>query len=79
MLQWMPQTLMQVEAENKVGAEKGKRATNRCTFFSGYRWRRFNARRGTIFLCVPNVRNGGYIPFRFVARERSEKALIQVV
>jgi putative transposase len=60
MLQWMTQTLMQVEAENKVGAEKGKQATNRRTYFSGYRWRRFDTRMGTTYLCVPKVRNGGY-------------------
>jgi putative transposase len=79
MLQWMTQTLMQVEAENKVGAEKGKHATNRRTYFSGYRWRRFDTRLGTTYLCVPKVRNGGYIPFFVVERKRSEQALIQVV
>jgi putative transposase len=79
MLQWMTQTLMQVEAENKVGAEKGKHAPNRRTYFSGYRWRRFDTRLGTTYLCVPKVRNGGYIPFFVVERKRSEQALIQVV
>ena len=79
MLQWMTQTLMQVEAENKVGAEKGKHATNRRTYFSGYRWRRFDTRLGTTYLCVPKVRNGGYIPFFVVERKRSEQALLQVV
>jgi putative transposase len=79
MLQWMTQTLMQVEAENKVGAEKSKHATNRRTYFSGYRWRRFDTRLGTTYLCVPKVRNGGYIPFFVVERKRSEQALIQVV
>jgi len=36
MLQWMTQQLMQVEAENKVGAEKGKHAADWRTYFSGY-------------------------------------------
>jgi len=44
MLQWTMQQLMQVEAENKVGAEKGKHAPERRTNFSGYRWRRFDTR-----------------------------------
>jgi hypothetical protein len=59
MLQWTTQQLMQVEAENKVGAEKGKHASDRRTYFSGYRWRRFDTRLGTTYLCVPKLRNGG--------------------
>jgi len=33
MLQWTTQQLMQVEAENKVGAEKRKRAPDRRTYY----------------------------------------------
>jgi putative transposase len=79
MLQWTTQQLMQVEAENKVGAEKGKHTPDRRTYFSGYRWRRFDTRLGTTYLCVPKLRNGGYIPFFVVERKRSEQALIQVI
>ena len=34
---------------------------------------------GTIYLMVPKVRNGGYIPFFVTERKRSEAALIQVI
>lgn len=34
---------------------------------------------GTMYLLVPKLRNGGYIPFFLTARKRSEAALIQVV
>jgi transposase-like protein len=34
---------------------------------------------GTIYLMVPKVRNGGYIPFFITERKRSEAALIQVI
>jgi transposase-like protein len=34
---------------------------------------------GTIYLLVPKVRQGGYIPFFVSNRKRSEAALIQVV
>jgi putative transposase len=79
MLQWTTHQLMQVEAENKVGAEKGKHTRDRRTYFSGYRWRRFDTRLGTTYLCVPKLRNGGYIPFFVVERKRSEQALIPVI
>jgi transposase-like protein len=47
MLEWVTQQLMEVEATNKVGAEKGKHSTDRRTYFSGYRVRRFDTRLGT--------------------------------
>lgn len=79
MLEWMTQKLMEIEAENKVGAEKGKHSRSRRTHFSGYRVRRFDTRLGTTYLMVPKLRNGGYIPFFVVERKRSEQALIQVI
>ena len=78
MLQWTTQ-LMKVEAENKIGSEKGKHALDRRIYFPGYRWRRFDTRLGTTYLCVPKLRNNGYIPFFVVERKRSEQALIQVI
>ena len=79
MLQWLTEQLMQLEAEEKIGAPKGKHSQNRSTHFSGYRVRRFDTRMGTMYLLVPKLRKGGYIPFFVVERKRSEQALIQVV
>jgi putative transposase len=79
MLQWLTEQLMQLEAESKVGAEKNKHSKERRTYFSGYRVRRFDTRLGTLYLMVPKLRNGGYVPFFVVERKRSEQALIQVV
>ena len=79
MLEWMANQLMQMEAENKVGAEKGKHSQKRSTHFSGYRVRRFDTRLGTTYLMVPKLRRGGYVPFFVVERKRSEQALIQVI
>jgi len=42
MLEWVAQIMMQVEAESKVGAEKGKHAKDRKTHFSGARIRRMD-------------------------------------
>ena len=79
MLQWFTQQLMQMEAEAKVGAEKGRHSSERKTYFSGTRVRRFDTRLGTMYLLVPKLRNGGYIPFFVTEKKRSEQALIQMI
>ncbi len=79
MLQWMTEKLMQLEAERKVGAPKGTHSPERTTHFSGNRLRRFDTRMGTMYLLVPKLRKGGYVPFFVTERKRSEAALIEVV
>ena len=79
MLQWLTERMMEVEAELKAGAAKGKHAPERTTHFSGTRVRRFDTRLGTLYLLVPKLRQGGYIPFFVTEKKRSEQALIQVV
>ncbi len=79
MLQWVTESMMQLEAEQKVGVEKGTHSTTRTTHFSGTRLRRFDTRLGTMYLLVPKLRKGGYIPFFVTERKRSEAALIEVV
>jgi putative transposase len=79
MLQWMTEKIMQLEAEQKVGAQKGSHSTERTTHFSGNRLRRFDTRLGTMYLLVPKLRKGGYVPFFVTERKRSEAALIEVV
>ena len=61
MLQWMTEKIMQLEAEQKVGAQKGEHSTERATHFSGNWLRRFDTRMGTMYLLVPKLRKGGYI------------------
>jgi len=70
---------MKVEAEAKVGAPKGKHSRGRKTYFSGYRVRKLHSRIGTVYLVIPKVRKGGYVPFFLVTRKRSETALISLV
>ena len=79
MLEWLTNELMKLEAENKVGAHKGEHCPTRTTHFSGTRVRRFDTRLGTIYLLVPKLRKGGYIPFFVTERKRSEQALLEVV
>jgi putative transposase len=41
--------------------------------------RRFDTRLGSIYLLIPKLRRGGFIPFFVTERKRSEAALIDVV
>ncbi len=79
MLECVTQQLMQVEAERKVGAEKGRHEPEQQTCLSCNRWRRFDTRLSTTHRCVPRLRNGGYIPLFLSERQRSEQALIRVI
>lgn len=79
MLKWLCEKLMEVEVEAKLGAEKSERCTGRQGYRSGYRIRRFDTRMGTMYLMVPKIRNGGYIPFFVEAKKRSEAALMSVI
>jgi len=79
MLEWTAQQMMQIEAEGIVGAQKGEHSTERKTYFSGRRVRRMDTRLGTVYLFIPKVRQGGYIPFFISERKRSEQALIGLI
>lgn len=79
MLEWLCTELMEAEVDQQLGAEKSERSDSRNGYRSGYRPRRLDTRMGTMYLMVPKVRQGGYIPFFVTERKRSEAALIQVV
>jgi len=72
MLEWLCDQLMEAEVSSQIGAEKHEQNSERKTSRSGYRPRRLDTRMGTIYLMVPKVRNGGYIPFFITERKRSE-------
>lgn len=79
LMQWLLDQLMQMESEQKVGAAKGEHTSSRTTHFSGHRVRRYDTRLGTMYLLIPKLRNGGYVPFFITERKRSEAALLEVV
>ncbi len=79
LLKWLPEKLMEIEAANKVRAKKGFHSTGRTTHFLRIRPRRFDTRLGTLYLLVPKLRKGGYIPFFVTEKKRSGQALIQAV
>ena len=79
MLEWLCKQLMEAEVAETIGAKKNERSSNRNNYRCGYRVRRLDTRMGTMYLMIPKLRNGGYIPFFVTERKRSEAALIQVV
>ena len=79
MLQWMMDKFMEIEVAHKTGAPKGSHSQTRTGYRCGYGVRRFDTRLGTVYLSVPKIRQGGYIPFFVTEKKRSEQALIQVV
>ena len=79
MLEWLCHRMMEAEVSSKIGAEKHEQSQERTSHRCGFRPRRLDTRVGTIYLMVPKVRNGGYIPFFVTERKRSEAALIQVI
>ena len=79
MLQWLCEQMMEAEISLKLNADKSERSDGRSGYRSGYRPRRLDTRLGTIYLMVPKVRQGGYIPFFVNAYKRSEAALVAVV
>ena len=62
-----------------MGASKGKHSTKGRTYFSGKRVRRVDTRLGTIYLFIPKLRKGGYIPFFLTQKKRSEAALMALI
>ena len=79
MLQGVMDKFMEIEVAHRTGAEKGIHAETRTGYRCGYRIRRFDTRLGTVYLSVPKIRQGGYIPFFVTEKKRSEQALIKVV
>ena len=73
MLQWMMDMFMEIEVARKTGAPKGSHSQTRTGYRCGYRVRRFDTRLGTVYLSVPKIRQGGYIPFFVTEKKRSEQ------
>lgn len=79
MLGWLCNQLMEAEISVRLNADKSEHSVSCSGYRSGYRPRRLDTRLGTLYLMVPKVRQGVYIPFFVNAYKRSEAALVQVV
>ena len=74
MLEWLCSQLMEAEVDQQLGAEKSQRTDGRSGYRSGYRPRRLDTRMGTMYLMVPKVRQGGYIPFFVTERAQTQRS-----
>ena len=79
MMQWLVEQLMEIEVSKKANAPKGIHSAERKTYRCGTRLRRFDTRLGTMYLLIPKLRDGGYVPFFVTEKKRSEQALIEVI
>lgn len=71
-LEWLCIQMMEAEVSSQLRTDKSERCGARSGYRSGYRPRRLDTRLGTMYLMVPKVRPGGYIPFFVNAYKRSE-------
>lgn len=78
-LEVLSQMLIELEAEQQIGAGKHERSPGRTNQRNGYRKRRWETRVGEVELEIPKLRRGSFYPSLLEPRRRSEKALLAVV
>lgn len=77
--EFMYQQLIDIEAEEVIGAERYERTPDRQTYRNGTRERNLETRVGELALKIPKMRKGSYLPSLLEPRKRSEEALLAVV
>jgi putative transposase len=78
-IQLLTQMLIELEAEERIGAEKYERTSERSNQRNGYRPRSWETRVGEVDLRIPKLRKGSFFPSLLEPRRRTEKALLAVV
>jgi putative transposase len=79
MVQQFTQGLIELEAEQKIGAARHEHSPNRLAQRNGYRERGLATRVGELELRIPKLRTGSFFPSLLEPRRRAEKALVAVV
>jgi len=77
--EFMYQQLIDLEAEEVIGARRYERTPERQTHRNGTRERQLETRIGEINVKIPKLRQGSYFPSIMEPRKRSEEALLAVV
>lgn len=77
--EFMYQQLIDLEAEEVIGAGPYERTPERQTYRNGTRERQLETRIGEITVNIPKLRQGSYFPSILEPRKRSEEALLAVV
>jgi len=74
----LAQAVIELEASERIGAEKHERTPECTTHRNGYRERPWDTRVGRVNLRIPKLREGSFFP-ELLPRRRSEQALLSVV
>lgn len=77
--QLLTQRLIELEATERIGAERYERTSERSTYRNGYRDRPWETRVGKLDLKIPKVREGTFFPSFLEPRKMAEKAILSVV
>lgn len=77
--EYMYQQLIDLEAEEVIGAGPYERTPERQTYRNGTRERQLETRVGEITVNIPKLRQGSYFPSILEPRKRSEEALLAVI
>ena len=78
-VEMLAQMLIELEAEEQIGAGKHERSAQRVNQRNGYRRRKWETRVGAVELGIPKLRKGSFFPGLLEPRKRSEQALLAVV
>ena len=73
------QDLIELEATERIGAERHERTPGRITDRNGYRDRLLSTQAGDIGLRIPKLRKGSFFPSILEPRRRIDQALYSVV
>jgi len=71
--QLLTQMLIELEAEDQIGAAKYEHSPGRTAHRNGYRERTWETRVGEIPLSIPKLREGSFFPSLLEPRKRSER------
>lgn len=75
----LAQAVIELEAGERIGAEKHERTPERTTYRNGYRDRVWDTQVGRVNLKIPKLREGSFFPELLQPRRRSEQALLSVI
>lgn len=77
--QWAVQRLIDVEAAEKIGAQRYERSDERVTHRNGTRSKTWSTKAGDLLLEIPKLREGSFFPSLLERRRRIDQALFGVI
>jgi putative transposase len=77
--QWALQQLIELEAAERIGADRWERDPGRVTHRNGHRPRVLSTKAGDLALGIPKLRKGSFFPEILEPRRRIDQALYAVV